>query len=312
MNKLNLKMGNPGFLQEYWRGQDLPETEFYYPHPYMDLVQSEELEKAIVNIHETIGNVKNPSSYKIVIGNGASQLISAAVWANRLVYWGKMISAPIPYFSRFPELVSIGGAKWATLNNVDEKILTAPNNPDGTFTEYSAGIKRYGNKIIDACYNWPQYVNKVKKLDDELIIFSLSKATGHAGTRLGWALVKNESVAKEMKNFVENNTMGVSQLAQDIGRFVLAREGIRYKEGRENVFEYGKTELESRWKKLKTLNLPFEVLSKNGMFLWCSGDVPNHVEGINGKEFGDTEDKFRLNIGCIRFDFNKLIGPYET
>ena len=45
-------------------------------------------------------------------------------------------------------------------------------------------------------------------------VFSLSKLTGHAGSRFGWALVRNATVARAMEGFLAGSTLGVSTDSQ--------------------------------------------------------------------------------------------------
>lgn len=303
MPKIDLTYGNPEFLFPYWMDQDLPDAVNYYPSKYMGEVQNEDLERVIRIAHKTMGNVLDVDQYEIVVGNGASQLISATVYET----FGTLTSAPAPYFQRFPVLAQIGGDFWS--ERTQKMILTAPNNPTGSFDLYDEHLGKSGIDIVDACYNWPQYCD-VRKLDDEILIFSLSKATGHAGTRLGWALFKNKELASQVKRSVEMTTMGVSHMAQDVGRFVLHREVSRFAQGKDNVFSAGRQVLNERWDILNKLNLPFKILNDRGMFAWNEGEIPSHVVGISGDKFGDSIKKFRLNIGCSVSDFKALIEPY--
>ncbi|CAI8583373.1 unnamed protein product [Vicia faba] len=48
----------------------------------------------------------------------------------------------------------------------------------------------------------------------DLTLFTVSKSTGHAGMRIGWALVKDLEVAKKMTKFIELNTIGISKDSQ--------------------------------------------------------------------------------------------------
>jgi L-tryptophan--pyruvate aminotransferase len=64
------------------------------------------------------------------------------------------------------------------------EIVTSPNNPCGSIRE-KAVWGDYGFVVHDLAYYWPQYTPIVEALDHDIMIFSLSKATGHAGLRLG-------------------------------------------------------------------------------------------------------------------------------
>lgn len=309
MIKIDLTFGNPSFLNEYWKSQDLPDGDIYAPWPYMNLKQNPHLEATIRRIHKAIGNVANVDDYKIVIGNGASQLLSAILYETPDI----KVTAQAPYFLRFPVLALIGNNEWSHKPQF-KNIITAPNNPTGGWgfydDPYRTSVERC--EIIDACYNWPQYT-KVRPLNDDIIIFSLSKATGHAGTRLGWALIKDSALAENVMRSIENSTMGVSNMSQEVGRFVLNHEAVRNERGDETCFSYGRQVLNGRWEKLHDLedNLPFKLLNDDGMFLYAEGEIPDHVQGILGGRFGDSNKKFRLNIGCSIFEFSKFIKEYE-
>lgn len=307
-----MAFGHPDFLRPYWSAQDLPDSAAaYYPSRYMNKLNDLELESAIRNLHTWVKNVKDPDSYQIVLGNGASQLISAALWATGT----SSVFVPQPYYPRFPELIKrIKCNGMSTKRYTGRAIITAPNNPDGTFEFYDKHSTGLDETIVDACYNWPQYTTDIKELNDDLIVFSLAKATGHAGERLGWALVKDKNLAEKMTQEIELTTMGVSEAAMDTGRFVLKREGGLYRQDSENIFKFGKLELDNRWSAVNTLNrdksLPFEVLNSNGMFLWAKGEIPDHVNGLKGSLFGATDDHFRLNMGCSRTSFFQFLDQY--
>lgn len=307
MTKIDLAYGDPRFIREYWRGRDLPEADLYYPSGYMSEKQNELLEEEIRKIHTAVGNVSNIDEYHIAIGNGASQLISAVLYETPDVF----VTAPIPYFLRFPVLAQIGDNTWSHKKQF-KNIITAPNNPTGDWDGYDCPyrIPAHRTEIIDACYNWPQYTT-VRPLNDDIIIFSLSKATGHAGARLGWVLCKDEELAKNLRRSVEVTTMGVSQLTQEVGRFVLRDQRIQMEQGKETCFSYGKQILDLRWETLKNTELPFKILNSSGMFAWCEGEMPDHVTGIEGSRFGDDNTKFRLNIGCSIPDFTKFMKAYD-
>lgn len=307
--KIDLGFGNPAFLFKYWQKQDLPDTSYYYPTAYMEQKQNAMLEAAILSIHQVIGNVDRPQDYEIVIGNGASQLLSAIMYET----YGTRVSAPPPYFTRFPVLAQIANNLWSEYKwkEVDESklILTTPNNPTGDWVGYDEFEVKPRLEILDACYNWPQYCSP-RKLEGDIIVFSLSKATGHAGARLGWALFKDKDLAARVKQSIELSTMGVSSMAQDVGKFVLQREAKRFSNEDTNVFTTGKAELDRRWEIIRGLELPFKILNNSSMFLWCEGEIPEHVEGLLGSHFGDSNKKFRLNIGCSKDDFEAFLQPY--
>lgn len=65
------------------------------------------------------------------------------------------------------------------------EIVTSPNNPDGSLRKAVVNDKRAGILIHDLAYYWPQYTSISSPADHDIMLFTVSKCTGHAGTRLG-------------------------------------------------------------------------------------------------------------------------------
>lgn len=64
------------------------------------------------------------------------------------------------------------------------EFVTAPNNPDGQLNQ--AVLKGpYAKSIYDHAYFWPHYTPIPAPADEDLMIFTISKLTGHAGSRFG-------------------------------------------------------------------------------------------------------------------------------
>lgn len=64
------------------------------------------------------------------------------------------------------------------------EFLTAPNNPDGKLnkpTLQGPSVKT----IHDLAYFWPHFTAIPAPADEDLMIFTISKLTGHAGSRFG-------------------------------------------------------------------------------------------------------------------------------
>ena len=64
--------------------------------------------------------------------------------------------------------------------------------------------------VFDSAYYWPHFTpiedapRTAELREHDVALFTLSKLTGHAGTRIGWAMTRDEEVAKRMASFVRN------------------------------------------------------------------------------------------------------------
>lgn len=64
------------------------------------------------------------------------------------------------------------------------ELVTSPNNPDG-FVRQSVVNRSGGILVHDLAYYWPQYTPITAPADHDLMLFTVSKTTGHAGMRIG-------------------------------------------------------------------------------------------------------------------------------
>lgn len=86
-----------------------------------------------------------------------------------------------------------GGETWSWKNKLDNntrfiEFVTSPNNPDGKLNEAvldGPNVKH----IYDRAYYWPHYTPIPSPADEPLMLFTLSKLTGHAGTRFGYVRI---------------------------------------------------------------------------------------------------------------------------
>ncbi|KAJ7550818.1 hypothetical protein O6H91_07G119700 [Diphasiastrum complanatum] len=145
------------------------------------------------------------------------------------------------------------------------EIVNYPNNPDGTI-RHAVVNGSSGGLIHDLAYYWPQYTPITSPADHDIMLFSLSKFSGHAGSRAGWAIVKDLKVAQLMSKHIMFNTIGLSRDAQaraaHIMRYVVhqySQKGsapYRLKTGPDNttlLFHHAYDTLEHRWKELRDL-----------------------------------------------------------
>lgn len=77
---------------------------------------------------------------------------------------------------------------WKNRSNPSMKIIelvASPNNPDGRLM--TATLKGpFAKPIYDYAHYWPHYSAIPYPADEDVMLFSLSKTTGHAGSRLGY------------------------------------------------------------------------------------------------------------------------------
>lgn len=68
------------------------------------------------------------------------------------------------------------------------EFVTSPNNPDG---QLKKAILRgpFVKTIHDLAYYWPHFTAIPAPADEDLTIFTLSKHTGHAGSRFGYLII---------------------------------------------------------------------------------------------------------------------------
>lgn len=70
------------------------------------------------------------------------------------------------------------------------ELVTSPNNPDGSIRQAVVNGDK-GILVHDLAYYWPQYTPITHQADQDIMLFTISKSTGHAGTRIGLAAHPN-------------------------------------------------------------------------------------------------------------------------
>lgn len=324
----------------------LPEWSMRFP-PGMKAKQrvTARLNNAIRELHEKVGNAET-EGYNIVIGNGATHVISSIMWAYSDTARDICIKAPA--WSKFDKIFKhIPNMKWDAEcymkeGTTDEKegrkekninrlqFVTIPNNPDGNLDE--TPLYKGEPAVYDMVYYWPSCVfgeNKIKKQNFDIMVFSLSKLIGYAATRFGWALVKNEEIAKRMAEYISNTQLNISVDAQL--RAIYAIETITQKIGTEDdYFPFISNELQMRWNRIEHVfkdkpEWEIKNVERLGYILWLRVKNGNAYEllqkaGIDaekGEEFynvgKDISDHYvRIDIGQEPVVFEKLIQRLST
>ena len=73
----------------------------------------------------------------------------------------------------------------ATVYDKDEpyiEIVTSPNNPDGTIRGPVVRSASEGKLVHDLAYYWLHYTPITHQADHDVMLFTFSKCTGHAGS----------------------------------------------------------------------------------------------------------------------------------
>ncbi|XP_028781772.1 tryptophan aminotransferase-related protein 2-like [Neltuma alba] len=340
---INLDYGDPSMYERYWREMGEKTTitipgwqSMSYFSGWSDVCWFLEAEFAteVVRLHNAVGNAVTHGTH-IVVGTGSSHLIMAALYALSPPHPPHQpipVVSATPYYSSYPAMVDLqrsGLYKWGgSAESFEEEgpyieLVTSPNNPDGS--ERRSLINRsHGLQIHDLAYYWPQYTPISSPAHHHVTLFSLSKCTGHAGTRIGWALVRDREVAMKMSKFIEVSTIGVSKDSQLRAARILraVSESCQGQRG-ESFFGFSHNVMDRRWKQLRAVvarsgmfslprfspsfcNFSRRVVEPRPAFAWlkCEGDVEDcetflrehKIKGRSGRHFGASPKYVRLSM----------------
>ncbi|KAI3871474.1 hypothetical protein MKW98_011529 [Papaver atlanticum] len=211
---------------------------------------SKELERHIRKLHGMVGNANSTGKF-MVFGAGSTQLLNAAIYAlsSQDPPSPTRIVGSIPFFLVYKSLTEFYNSKnfeWEGDTSMWKKkslppsvnfieFVTSPNNPDGKLKD---PVLRQGpsvKTINDHAYYWPHYTAIPAPANEDLMIFTLSKLTGHGSSRFGWALIKDQVVYEKFLNYMLLNSMGLLK--------VLLGDGKEF-------FEFGHRTTRTRWESL--------------------------------------------------------------
>ncbi|KAI9399221.1 hypothetical protein POPTR_002G063800v4 [Populus trichocarpa] len=349
--------GDPMFLEPFWLKHAASSAvvvpgwhRMSYEFSDCSLI-SKELKMHIRKLHATVGNANTDGRY-IIFGAGATQLLNAAVHSlsshddpsspSRIV-------ASVPYYPVYREQTQFfesnnykfsgETSKWKdnmdSLSNYIE-FVTSPNNPDGQLKK--AVLQGPSVKTIhDLAYFWPHFTPIPAPADEDLMVFTISKLTGHAGSRFGWALIKNEAVYQRMLAYMSLSTHGVPRETQL--RVLKLLKVVLEEKGRE-MFEFGYEAMRNRWKKLSKIlsiskrfslqdlehqNCSFSKIFRapSPAFAWlkCEKEEDkncfevlktSNIIGREGSLFGAESRFVRLSLVQSQDDFDLLLQRMET
>eukprot|EP00257_Ricinus_communis_P019085 XP_015577968.2 tryptophan aminotransferase-related protein 4 isoform X2 [Ricinus communis] len=267
----NADSGDPLFLEPFWMQNAAGSAVVVAGWHRMSYVYSDqslislELERHIRKLHATVGNAVTEGKY-IIFGAGSTQLLHAAV--NSLSPDNSSsparVVASIPFYPVYKQQTDLfhslnfrfQGDTSLWRNNTDTnaemiEFVTSPNNPDG---QLNKAVLEGSNvrAIYDHAYFWPHFTAIPAPADGDMMLFTLSKLTGHAGSRFGWAVIKDEVIYQRMQTYLKLNTLGVSRECQ-LRALKLLKVVLQ---GGNAIFEFGQETMRKRWERLsKTVSM---------------------------------------------------------
>lgn len=308
MKKINLQIGSPTLFEEFWKDKTLNPVGISYNEntQYADSpswISEEDLEAILRRIFEK----KFPflSAYKLIIGNGAGQLLQSYLFALSKEKTKIYIETPawFDYF-RMAEYAHMEIVSDPLL--VDSELITLVNNPDNTLRK----SKTSKSKGYDACYALQQYSYDETLLphDGDAYFFSLSKLTGHASNRLGWAFVKDESLYSKISQSIDTLSTGVSRSSQIVGLQCL----LAYEMYENEFVTFVQKALTERHQLLSDYFGELLLSKSGGMFAYIGISAHEfeqkyNILGVEGGNFCDTKTAVRINIACSHEIFNDVI-----
>ena len=274
-----------------------------YPYPY--------------GIKKLVNLLEYKHGYPVVITNGAKQALAASFYAMR-VTGHHTINMRRPYWCLLPPLIEALGLKWTTAYTPGyPQLLVLPNNPDNYLPSIEAlrameeSYKEDGCPIIhDAAYYTGSYIpcgfNNYKNYAiGDLQIYSMSKAFGLSGIRLGYVVCKNEDYYKHICEYMEMMTVGVSTLSQEYMYSLLSKINEcpnTFKKFEDNCYSdlYDAKRLLKRIKS-DIISVPSNMEDMPGMFAFVKLNNKDaftkaKIKVIDGKLFG-APGYIRINLG---------------
>lgn len=267
--------GDPVFLEPYWMRHAAASAVVYSGWHRMSyrttngVFQSVELERAIKQLHRAVGNAVADDKH-MVFATGSVQLINALIYAlspDSNAGATASVVATTPYYPSYrTQTVLFDGreyrwdgntAIWANATSGNSsagkdniiEFVTSPNNPDALLRK---PVVRGASAVVDHAYYWPHFTHIPAPADEDVMLFTISKVSGHASSRFGWALIRDEKVAKRADTYIQQSTLGGSRDTQ-LRMLKIIKLMLANLHGEEDIFRFGHDVMRAKWQKLNAV-----------------------------------------------------------
>lgn len=181
-------------------------------------------------------------------------------------------------------------------------------------------------------YYWPSLVNITQgggKLAKDVMLFSMSKLTGHAGSRLGWALVKDPQFAADMDSFMRAVSLHVSIDSQHRSAVLLQTLAVQLKRTKEkhrkgganvDMFSWVNAKMTQRWDQATAALAGSPRFSNHAVpgtfYLWLHCDQARDLDCAatfkNAGVIGETGTLFGVGADFVRLEMVLADANFET
>lgn len=327
-----LEMSRGMYLFEsFWRDKSLEITVPLESRNQYNYHGLKELREATVKLHNTVSPVHGPNltSRYLVFGIGATQCFHAALYAYHVISGTELsITTELPGYLEYKSLVDVlhRDIKWVNMEDITDlnttiEVVCSPNNPDGKV--YSRRTRaKYA--IHDNVNTWPFFYSNPQDYynedysDQDISIYSYPKILGFSASRVGYAFVRDERVAKLMEKYIAYNCHGLcteGQLKCLTGINYILKDPVEY-------MNMVTLRCKERWEQFieavavynSKSDIKLTVYNSSGPTAWilCSIPALQWVESMNivctyGPEYGGSDNHVRVNILAMPNEFNEMI-----
>jgi len=286
------------------------------------------LNQEIRKLHRSYGNYNTTGKY-LVVSNGANVLMNAFISVVSKIRGGakQNFFANTPYYFFYPDKCNVVNCNFSSSTNLDPAMVveavTEPNNPDGFSRDRFYTTNPYW--FNDLVYYWPHlggFGYNMQMKNSDVALFSLTKLSGHASCRFGWAFVKDLQLAQAMSSWL----LSVLALSSSTSGAFAVQVFKELNQNGNQFFNWARDRLEKRWDQLNgILGTQQNIIlrSKVGtQYAWLEFVGKNDTEVLNmcsnlglkpdpGMNFGQS-GYMRLNLCETDIVFERTLQAMQT